>query len=118
MDYKCTIESGSNFNIYHKEKIRFSKKPKLINKKRVYLLFDHINLPQYDQYPHLCFSDYISISSHNKPNEDYKLCGSKRGVKLVTTYNNVLINYVTTSVKDFSASFSLMYRMIADPSEC
>ena len=66
----------------------------------------------------MCFSSYVSIASDNKPSEDYKLCGSRRGVKLVTTYNNVLINYVTNSLNDFPSSFSLMYRIIADPSEC
>jgi hypothetical protein len=83
----------------------------------VYLLFDYVNFPQYDLFPDICFSSYVSIASQNKPSDDYKICGSKRGVKLVTTYNNVLVNFVTNSLKDFAAGFNLMYRIIADPSE-
>lgn len=65
-----------------------------------------------------CSLNYISIASASKPKEDYRLCGQRRGVKLITTYNNVLVRFVTKHLKDISAGFSLIYRIIKDPSEC
>ena len=57
---------------------------KLINQqKRVYLIFDYINLPGHtvsengdeeETDRHECLSSYISIASKNKPTESYKLC--------------------------------------------
>jgi hypothetical protein len=65
-----------------------------------------------------CYGNYISIASYNKPEEYYKLCGQKRNVKFITTYNNVLINFVSKSIKDVSSGFSAVFKMISDPSAC
>lgn len=87
--------------------------------KRVYLVFDYVNLPngpvgsKVDQFG--CSSNYISIASLFRPNEDYRLCGQRRGVKLITTYNIVLINFVTASLSDLTAGFSMIFRVISDP---
>jgi len=50
-------------------------------KKRVYLIFDYINLPEAsvsrvsdETDRHECSTSYISIASINKPTESYKLC--------------------------------------------
>lgn len=59
-----------------------------------------------------CSSSYISISSLHRPNEDYRLCGQRRGIKLVTTYNIVLIKFITTGLNDPSAGFSMIFRVI------
>lgn len=89
-------------------------------KKRVYLVFDIINIPS-DQNGDSsdCSSNYVSIASEKKPFDIYKLCGNRKGVKLITTYNNVLINFVMNkNIADLIGSFSLIYRIITDPSAC
>ena len=94
----------------------------LIKLKRVYIAFDYINIPSVEhgrraESSNDCSSNYISIASEKKPNEYYRLCGNRQGVKLITTYNNVLINFVTKSVlTDYIGAFSLVFRIITDPS--
>lgn len=81
-------------------------------------MFDSVNLPvkavndggPMDQFG--CTTSYISIASLYRPNEDYRLCGQRRGIKLVTTYNVVLINFVTTGLSDPTAGFSMIFRVI------
>ena len=83
----------------------------------MYLVFDHISMPnEGDDTFYKCYNNYISVSSQNRPEEYYRLCGNRKGVKLITTYNNVLINFVTNSIRDFVAGFSLVYKIISDPS--
>ncbi|CAF1063533.1 unnamed protein product [Brachionus calyciflorus] len=86
---------------------------------RIYFVFDFINLgnipgSELDQYG--CSSNFISVASEQKPEEDYRLCQQRRGIKLITTYNNVLIKFVTKSLKDITAGFSIIYKIIKDPS--
>lgn len=78
-------------------------------------MFDYVNLPANgavaDEFG--CTSSYVSIASLYRPNEDYRLCGQRRGVKLITTYNVVLIKFVTTNLKNNPAfGFSLIFRLI------
>lgn len=87
----------------------------------MYLVLDFVNLPvkvsgstRLDQFG--CTSSYVSIASFYRPNEDYRLCGQRRGVKLVTTYNTVLIKFITTGLSDPAAGFSLIFRLIAQAS--
>lgn len=82
------------------------------------MVFDFVNLPAkttdnnraLDQFG--CSSSYVSIASLYRPNEDYRLCGQRRGVKLITTYNTVLINFVTTGLNDPTSGFSMIFRVI------
>ena len=76
-------------------------------------MFDFIEIPSDSSD---CSFNYLSIASEKKQNEYYKLCGSKKGVKLITTYNNVLI--IKSSTSTFSGGFSLIYKIITDPSSC
>lgn len=87
----------------------------------MYLIFDYINLGNspdavLDQYG--CSSNFISIASENNPLDNYKLCQQRRGVKLITTYSNVLIKFVTDALKDINSGFSIIFRIIKDPSDC
>lgn len=86
------------------------------------MVFDSINVPiktssssggvplRLDQFG--CSSNYVSIASLYRPNEDYRLCGQRRGIKLVTTYNVVLINFITTGLSDPATGFSMIFRVI------
>ena len=81
-------------------------------------MFDTINLSS-DEGSEGCSSSYVSISSEKKPNEVYRLCGNRKGVKLITTYNNVMINFVAKiGLADYIGTFSLIFRIITDPSAC
>lgn len=84
------------------------------------MVFDFINIPKsFDDFVDSlgCNTNYVSIASLNKPSENYKLCGVRRGVKLITTYNSVLINFVN-NIRDMNAGFSLVFKVISDPSAC
>lgn len=83
-------------------------------------MFDYINLENspnaiLDQYG--CSSNFLSISPENNPLDSYKLCQQRRGVKLITTYSNVLINFVTNALTDINSGFSIIFRIIKDPSD-
>jgi hypothetical protein len=78
-------------------------------------VFDFVNLTSNDDSSEC--SNFISISSEKKPNDAYRLCGNRQGVKLITTYNNVVINFVTnTGLSNFMSTFSLFFKIISDPS--
>jgi hypothetical protein len=66
-----------------------------------------------------CLTNYLTVASQLKPNDNIKLCGLRRRVKFITTYNNVLINLVANKFKkSTSIGFSLTYKMISNPNEC
>ncbi len=81
-------------------------------------MFDNLNLSAEEESTE-CSFNYISISSEKKPNDVYRLCGNRKGVKLITTYNNVVINFVAKrGLANFIGTFSLIFRIITDPSAC
>ena len=89
--------------------------------KKVYLLFEFINV-QDDLDSDLenpnCLFNYISISSFSQKNNFYKICGKREQTKIITTYNDVLINLVVDAVNDLSTGFYLNYKIINNPEEC
>jgi hypothetical protein len=84
------------------------------------LLFDFINLPNEDSANSGsdCNLNYVSIASQLKPYDNVKLCGFRRRVKFITTYNNVLIKMDINALKDSSSGFSLTFKVIMSPSDC
>ena len=62
--------------------------------------------------------NFVTIASQLKPYDNVKLCGYRRRVKFITTYNNVLINLDVGMIKEISAGFSLTYKVIMTPSDC
>ena len=64
-----------------------------------------------------CYLNYVSVASQLKPNDNIKLCGNRRRIKFITTYNNVLISLITNRLKDASNGFLLTYKIIMSPSD-
>jgi hypothetical protein len=62
--------------------------------------------------------NYVTIASQLKPYDNVKLCGFRRRVKFITTYNNVLIKMDINALKDSGSGFSLTYKVIMSPSDC
>jgi hypothetical protein len=56
-----------------------------------------------------------------KPTQFYKLCGQRTSIKLITTYNNVIIRLAfggSTNDLPIGSGFTMTYRIISDPSAC
>ena len=65
-----------------------------------------------------CNMNYVTIASQLNPYDNVKLCGFRRRVKFITTYNNVLIKMDINALKDSGSGFSLTYKVIMSPSDC
>lgn len=84
-------------------------------------MFEYVNLPNEglaDRNTNDCPVNFITISSVLKPLDRVKLCGYRRRVKFITTYNNVLLNLNLNVIKELSSGFSLSYKIIMSPSDC
>jgi hypothetical protein len=80
--------------------------------RRVYLMFEYINIPASANKSEKCAENYLSIRSKDRPTRLYKLCGEQRSKKFITNYNDVLINLITDTLNGFSAGFSLVFKAI------
>ena len=82
--------------------------------KRVYLEFKNVNIEPTVKTGG-CSSNYIAIASASKPTDSYKVCGQRESVKLVTTYNAVLIGFVMKSqMSQMKFDFGLAYKILGD----
>lgn len=80
--------------------------------RRVYLIFDYINIPSSINKSEKCAENYLSIRSKDRPTRLYKLCGEQRSKKFITNYNDVLINLITDTLTGLSMGFSLVFKAI------
>lgn len=82
-------------------------------KQRVYLEFTNVNVEPTAKTGG-CSTNYISVASSSKPTDSYKVCGQRESVKLVTTYNSVLIGFVMKSMTQMKFDFGLAYKILGD----
>lgn len=76
--------------------------------------FDELNLPSRINPFGICEQNYVSIASYNRPNQNIKICGQRRSIKFITTYNLVLINFISTTNIDIEIGFRLTYKILRE----
>jgi hypothetical protein len=80
-------------------------------KTQVYLEINSIEIPND------CSRNYLTISSFHRSSDAYKICPNRETIKLMATYNTVLITFSIQTYLQEKIGFELNFRIIRDTSK-
>lgn len=80
-------------------------------KTQVYIEINSIQLPND------CSTNFLTVSSSHRSSDAYKICNSRDNIKLMATYNTVLITFSIQTYLQEKIGFELNFRVIGDTSK-